>query len=109
MMYTGDSIPAAEAARLGLVYQVLPAAELLPAARELAGRMANVAPIALGLTKALVNRSLESNLADMLEFESLAQAMARGTRDHQEAVRAFLEKRPAEFRGERSEERRVGK
>jgi 2-(1,2-epoxy-1,2-dihydrophenyl)acetyl-CoA isomerase len=100
MMYTGDSIPAAEAERLGLVYRVLPADELLPAARELAGRMASVAPIALGLTKALVNRSLESNLADMLEFESLAQAMARGSKDHQEAVKAFLEKRPAEFHGE---------
>jgi 2-(1,2-epoxy-1,2-dihydrophenyl)acetyl-CoA isomerase len=100
MMFSGDSIDAAEAERLGLVYRVLPPTELLPVARELAGRMASVAPIALGLTKALVNRSLETSLRDMLELESLAQAMARGSRDHQEAVQAFLEKRPAEFRGE---------
>jgi 2-(1,2-epoxy-1,2-dihydrophenyl)acetyl-CoA isomerase len=100
LMLTAEVIDAAEADRLGLVYRVVPAAELLPAARNLARRMAANAPRAVGLTKALVNRSLETDYRTMLELEALAQATVSNSADYREAIAAFLEKREPRFSGD---------
>jgi enoyl-CoA hydratase/carnithine racemase len=62
--------------------------------------MAANAPRAIGLTKALVNRSLETDYRTMLELEALAQATVRNSADYREAIAAFLEKREPRFSGD---------
>ena len=66
---------------------------------SLAGRLAQAAPIALALAKRALNRALTSNLEDALEFEAQLQSIAGRSADHKEGVAAFVEKRPAKFKG----------
>jgi 2-(1,2-epoxy-1,2-dihydrophenyl)acetyl-CoA isomerase len=94
----GDTVPAAEALRIGLVNQVVPDAQLLAAARELAGRLA-AGPRSLGLTKRLFRQSLGSTLAAQFDREADAQAEAVATEDFLEGLAAFSEKRSPRFRG----------
>jgi enoyl-CoA hydratase/carnithine racemase len=99
LQYTGDRVDAAEALRLGLVSKVTPDDALMEAALELAGRLAQGPTQSLSLIKYLVHRGLQSDFAENLELAQAAQEQARQTQDHKEAVRAFLEKRPPNFRG----------
>jgi 2-(1,2-epoxy-1,2-dihydrophenyl)acetyl-CoA isomerase len=99
LVYSADIIDAAEALRIGLVNRVVPAAELESATRTLAARIAAGPPGALGLAKALLNRSATVDLGTALGFEAYAQAQAITTEDHAEGVRAFLERRPPTFTG----------
>jgi 2-(1,2-epoxy-1,2-dihydrophenyl)acetyl-CoA isomerase len=99
LVFTADIIDAAEALRIGLVNRVVPAAELEKTTRALAARIAAGPPTALGLAKALLNRSATVDLATALGFEAYAQAQTITTEDHAEGVRAFFEKRPPRFTG----------
>ena len=99
LVFSADIIDSAEALRIGLVNRVVPAAELESTTRALAARIVAGPPGALGLAKALLNRSVTVDLATSLGFEAYAQAQAITTDDHAEGVRAFLEKRPAKFTG----------
>jgi 2-(1,2-epoxy-1,2-dihydrophenyl)acetyl-CoA isomerase len=99
LVFTADIIDAAEALRIGLVNRVVPAAELEPTTRALAGRIAAGPPQALGLAKFLLNRSATLDLRTALEFEAHAQSQAITSEDHAEGVRAFLERRPPKFSG----------
>jgi 2-(1,2-epoxy-1,2-dihydrophenyl)acetyl-CoA isomerase len=100
MMFTADSVDAATAERIGLVNRVVAADELMDEANALAARLAQAAPIALALAKRAMNRALTSNLEDALEFEAQLQSVAGRSADHKEGVAAFVEKRPARFKGE---------
>lgn len=95
----GQDISAAEAEKVGLVNKVVPAAELEPATMELAARLAKAPTRAIGLIKRTLNKSLASDLDTLLAYEAVIQEIASGTDDHREGVTAFLEKRPADFRG----------
>jgi enoyl-CoA hydratase/carnithine racemase len=94
-----DIIGADEAERMGLVNRVLPDAELDGFVAEWAGRLAAGPPIALAMTKRLLNNSFNVTLEEALDDEGLSQAVNFSTKDTAEAVMAFVEKRAPTFRG----------
>jgi enoyl-CoA hydratase/carnithine racemase len=98
-LMTGDFVSAPEAERIGLVNRVLPVDEVLPAAMELAERLANSATWAVRWTKASVNKILREHLNLVLDASLAYESLSSGTADHQEATRAFMEKRPPNFTG----------
>ncbi|CAM5670270.1 Enoyl-CoA hydratase/isomerase family protein OS=Streptomyces alboniger OX=132473 GN=CP975_15200 PE=3 SV=1 [Streptomyces alboniger] len=99
LMFFGDSVPAAEAHRIGLVNRVVPAGELESTAREWAERLAAGPTRALALTKQLVNASLESDRATAFAAEAAAQEITMTTRDAHEGVASFVERRGPTYRG----------
>ncbi|GAA3378360.1 enoyl-CoA hydratase/isomerase family protein [Streptomyces racemochromogenes] len=99
LMFFGDAVPAAEAARLGLVNKVVPADGLEAAAREWAERLAQGPTRALALTKQLVNASLDGDRAHALAAEANAQEINMTTADAKEGVASFVERRTPKYLG----------
>ncbi len=99
LMFLGDEVSAQEAERIGIANQVVPAADLQATARDLAARLAGAPTKALAMTKWLLNRSFESSRETAFDEEGFAQELVMGTRDAQEGVRAFVERRSPEFKG----------
>ncbi|MBC7380247.1 MAG: crotonase/enoyl-CoA hydratase family protein [Burkholderiaceae bacterium] len=99
MSFTGDVISAETAQNWGLVSRVVPAAELLPAAMDLATRIAANPPHAVRLTKRLLREAMNTRLDTLLEMAAAFQALSHQTDDHKEAVAAFLAKRAPVFKG----------
>jgi enoyl-CoA hydratase/carnithine racemase len=102
LLFTGDIIDATEAERLGLVSRVLPADELLPAALDLAGRIAANPPQSVRYIKEGLRRAVGRAYTELPEVSSfVANGLAHlfTTEDHKEAASAFMEKRPATFTG----------
>ncbi|HVU89230.1 MAG TPA: enoyl-CoA hydratase/isomerase family protein [Pirellulales bacterium] len=99
MLLTARSIDAAEALQWGLVNRVAPAAELLPAALKLAEQIAQNAPLAVGMAKLIVDQGDGLDKRTQMALERWAQSQLITTGDVQEAVMAFMSKRPAKFQG----------
>ena len=97
LCFTGRDVSAAEAAQMGFVNRVVPAAELMDAAHALAAELARGPAIALALTKTALNLSSTASLAEMLELEGLAQAIAASTHEHKEGLAAFAARRRPDF------------
>ena len=95
----GEDIVAKEAAELGLVNQVVPAAQLLEVAESLAMRLASGPTRTHAVTKRLVNRALDLDRDAALAEEAWAQELVMTTEDAQEGVKAFVERRDPTFRG----------
>ena len=93
-------IDAAEAYRIGLVNKVVPAAELIAAAEAMMKQMLANGPIAVALCIEAVNRGLDTTLDEGLVIEANHFGLLAATDDMREGMRAFLEKRPAAFKGE---------
>jgi enoyl-CoA hydratase len=99
MILTGDMIDAPTALKFGLVTAVYPSDELEAKTMELAGKIAEKAPIALQLSKEAVKFASRSNLDEGLRREVDLFAICFSTEDKEEGVAAFLEKRKADFKG----------
>jgi len=97
MAFTGEAIDADQALDCGLVSAVTPPEELLPAAHALARKIAANPGPALRMTKKLLREGQRLSLESLLELSASFQALAHKTPEHEEAVRAFIEKRRPRF------------
>lgn len=99
MIFTGKRIDAKIAERLGLINMVVPADQLKSKVRELALELTAKPPIAIKLSKALINNSIETLPEAGLWQEAEAFGIVASTEDFKEGVSAFLEKRKPQFKG----------
>lgn len=99
LLLTGEIIDANEAFRLGLVDQVVPAAQLIETASNLLKSMIANAPLALAGCIEILDRGLNVSLEEGLRIESDAFGMLSSTEDVREGMQAFLDKRPPQFHG----------
>jgi enoyl-CoA hydratase len=95
----GTPITAQRAYQLGLVNKVVPAEVTVEVAKQIAAQLAEKAPVALRLAKEAVNQALETPLSEGLAVERKNFYFLFATEDQKEGMRAFLEKRRAQFRG----------
>ena len=99
-MMLGDKVPANVALLMGMLYKVCTDEKLHNDAMAAATILDDMPTKGIGMTKRLLNQSLQNNLEQQLEAESKMQVAATGTYDYLEGVKAFLEKRKPEFKGE---------
>lgn len=99
MILSGEPVNAQEAYRIGLVNQVVPAAELMSAAEAWARKILANAPLAVKFTLEAVNQGLNMTREQGQALEAALFALCCTTTDMKEGTRAFLEKRPAKFVG----------
>ena len=97
---TGEMIDARQALDYGLVSHVVPDDQLMAKAREIAGRIAANPPHAVRMTKRMLCEGQTATLANLLEMSAAMQSLAHATKDNDEAIDAFIEKRAPVFRGE---------
>ena len=100
LIFTGAAISAAEAYRLRLADHLVPQGEAMAKAEEICAKILKVGPIAVKLAKQAINAGLEQTLAEGQKTEARLFASLCDTHDQKEGVQAFLEKRPANFKGE---------
>ena len=99
MIFSGEMINAEQALQMGLINKLVPHDDRPAATEEFARRFAEGPPVAIGLAKRGIYRNMEADLASALEYETYAQTHCWSTEDAGEGIRAFVEKRPAVFRG----------
>ena len=99
MMLLGERVGAEEALRIGMVDEVVPAADLRARVDELAAALAVGPTKAYGWIKASMHHAASSDLPSALEFENAAQSDLFFSADHHEAIDAFVAKRSAQFKG----------
>jgi enoyl-CoA hydratase/carnithine racemase len=99
ILLTGDMIPASEALRIGLVNQVVPAAELIPTTESIARKIMANGPVAVRLCLEAVNRGLEMTQEEGLFLEATLFGLTCSTEDMREGLGAFLSKRAPNFKG----------
>src|SRR5579871_1427032 len=99
LVLTGEVISAQEAHRIGLVNEVVAAAELIPRAEAIAQKIIANAPLAIQYAMEAVHRGMEMTQAEGLFLEATLFAVSCATEDKAEGTKAFLEKRAAEFKG----------
>jgi enoyl-CoA hydratase len=99
IILTGRNLPAREAEAHGLITQLVPREATVPAALELAARIAALPPLAVMAAKEAVNRAFELSLEAGLEFERRNFFLLFGSEDQREGMAAFMEKREPDFKG----------
>lgn len=99
LIWTARRVSGTEAKELGMVNHVTPKGGSLAKAREIAGEIAKVAPLAVMYSKAAINRGNDLPLAQGLATERDMSFVLNFSADREEGLAAFREKRPAEFKG----------
>ena len=99
LLFTGEVIDAQEALRIGLVSQVVPPGELLPAARAMASKIAANPPIAMRYMKEGLRRSRNASMEEMGAYVGSSLAYLFTTEDHREGALSFVERREPVFKG----------
>lgn len=99
LMMLGDKVMAADAEKMGMIYKVAEDANLQTEAMAVATTLAQMPTIGIGLTKRLLNQSMNNTLEEQLMLEAKIQVLAATSNDHKEGIMAFLEKRKANFQG----------
>jgi len=99
LIFTGDTIDADSALRLGLVEHVYPKDQVLDEAGKLAKRLAEGPILGIAMSKQVINRAWDADPETALEFEAIAQTLCLYSEDHKEAVKAFMEGRKPEYKG----------
>ena len=100
LIYSGDMIDAETALRYGLVNKVVSVADLMSEAKALAHKLAAKPPVAIRQAKTAINTGIDLDLENGCRFENEAFALTFATADKVEGMKAFLEKRAANFKGE---------
>ena len=99
LILTGKTIDAAEALRIGLVEAVVEPDQLMAECEDIANMILSKSPVCVSLVKAAVNLSAKTDLATGLLMEGYLAADSFATEDRVEGMTAFIEKRPANFKG----------
>src|SRR5262252_6237151 len=99
LILSGEMISAQEAYRIGLVNEVVPAADLINRAEAILKQIFANAPLAVKYALDAVNRGLETSQAEGLSLEAALFGLCAGTEDKKEGTQAFLQKRAAQFQG----------
>lgn len=99
IMFTGDTITAAEAVAMGLCNRAVPAEQLMTEAMALAEKVASKSPLVLKLLKRTLRQGMEMPLGAALAHEQAVIGLVLDTQDAHEGCQAFLQKRPAQFKG----------
>jgi enoyl-CoA hydratase len=100
MVITAEPIDAAEAYRVGLVNKIVPRQRLAAETEEITKKLISRAPIAVRYAKEAVNKGLDMTLAQGLRLEADLSFLLQTTKDRTEGIKAFLEKKKAQFKGE---------
>jgi len=99
IILSGAMITAQEAYRIGLVNEVVPATDLIPRAAAILKQIFANAPVAIRFSLEAVNRGLETGQGEGMALEASLFGLCAGTEDKAEGTQAFLQKRPAKFKG----------
>jgi enoyl-CoA hydratase/carnithine racemase len=100
MLFTGKPIDAQEAYRIGLVNKVVPPADLMATAMNIAETICKAGPLAVRAAKQAMVQGVNTSMEDGLLLESVLRDHIVSTKDFAEGCKAFIEKRKAEFKGE---------
>lgn len=99
LLFTGDTIDAQEAYRIGLVNKVVPVEVLMSETKKMALKLTKQPPLALKTTKTVVNEGINMNIQSALALEARGFEILFSTEDQKEGMKAFLEKRKPIFKG----------
>ncbi|MCH8902798.1 MAG: enoyl-CoA hydratase/isomerase family protein [Bacteroidetes bacterium] len=100
MATMGSKVKAEEAAQIGLINQVVPAGELDKSVLEIAEYYASAPTKAIAIIKKMIRKSSTATLEEMLQYEAYSQEIAGYSEDYKEGIKAFIEKRKPNFKGE---------
>ena len=99
LMMTGEAVSAEKAETLGMIYAVYEDSEFEESAMKLANTISSMPTKGLGYTKKLLSQTFNNSLEDQLSLEAETQALSASSKDHQEGIKAFMEKRIPQFTG----------
>jgi 2-(1,2-epoxy-1,2-dihydrophenyl)acetyl-CoA isomerase len=100
IMMLGDKIPAADALQMGMLYKVFSDESFVEESKKIAHTLSRMPTKGLAYTKHLLNQSMHNSLDTQLQQEDEFQQKAAQTRDFNEGIHAFMEKRAPQFKGE---------
>jgi enoyl-CoA hydratase len=100
LLLSGEPIGAEEAKQAGLVEKVVAPDQLMAEAKRLANVIASKGPLAIASTKRLIHKGMQTDLHSALDLEAQEFGKISATADAKEGTKAFLEKRPADFKGQ---------